>query len=388
MKNRGFSLYTSRKSFITMTCVIEIIILIISIIFSGSVRMFHISNIIVGCFTISMMALIINEMAYNGIYLRTHFIKDISNYETDINTLSKIMSNIAAISTDSEKCMESFIEYKYISIDDYICYSDEDIPYFVNKAIKGVSNRYSYKVKQLGLNRILYIDMYDINKKVAIYLTNLDNKQIISFQKLKESQRLGFKNTESTSEYKVEFYNPCSKLESIQLWLVLLLVCLTVPPIVMQTRGWILKSSIAAVLAIIIVLLAFAIIEVRRRITSIRSFPSKFIKTVIVDNEEKNEVIDTVFKSMIDTGYFGDDIEYLRKTFTETHMLYSGSVICKNDKEFKDFIEKSLENVKYKHNINIIIDESGKRSAGISFDTFGMIIKLDRVDDGQVIIWR
>lgn len=386
MKYTGFeNAYT--KNFITVAAlIIGTIIWVVGLL---------ISETVVGCLVAISMGILCGLIAVIDVirnilrYYKYNLINYISKdylYSCDVNIISKLINNITNMCSNKDECMDTFLECEYLSTENYICYGDDDIKYFVSSILKGISNRYRYRVQEIGYNRTIAIDLWDLNKKICIYITNLEDKQLISFRPIRKAQMMGLKilNSNRHSTYKVEFYNPILKYEITNVSLVLGLVLL------MCSLLWnpytIIKIGKPLILVIIVWTMLWCLNK--KKINSMTKFPKHFIKNVGVKSKYKDSIKDKIFDSIIMQYKLDKYRKYLKDVFDTKGIIYNEEVTFgKTDEDFDNLVRNCLSGINEKYEYHKIYGLDGSRQAGIEFEALGMniIITLSRLDNGQVI---
>ena len=305
-------------------------------------------------------------------------------YSCDINIMSRIMTNISKMA--GIDAMESFSEKEYIDNEHYICYGDRDIERFISAISKGISNRHYIMVKCIGYDRQIAIDFCDINKKMCIYLTNLSDKQIISFRPLRKAQRLGLKRLETgdSEEYRVNFINPLNKYErntAILIGFMTLMVIFLAYHPVWILSGW----HWVAIILIWLIIYRYN----KRKINKLTKFSDAFINKVNNSNSKKQELKHKIVQNIIESYHLDDYKDYIEDVFNANGFIYADNkVFCTNDAEYESLIKAGLQGIDGKYHIDKIYGHDGRRSAGITFDNsdIALVMSIVKLDDGQIVV--
>lgn len=338
-------------------------------------------------FIVACSIIIINEIKvyiHNIKYNITGYIDKEYIYSCDINVISKLINNISKLCNDTDKCIESFIDCEYLATENYICFGDDDIHNFINNILRGISARYSYKVQESGYNRIIALNLWDINKKVCIYLTNLEDKQLISFRPIRKAQMMGLKvlSSEKSGSYKVEFYNPAIKLEIFNIF--------WVTGLIGMVTALLLNPNLMNMSNILVVLLAawvFIWYLNKRRISNLTVLPKQFLIGMTIESELKYDIKNKMFDNIIKAYSLGKHRNYLQSVFNEQGIIYNdGFIFSKTEEEFDNLVKLSMDGIDKDYSIHKVFCQDGSRQAGIKFDTNSIIVlTLSRLDNGQII---
>lgn len=328
----------------------------------------------------SISIFIIEKIINNGIYTRAYYFdREPTN---DINLVSKLIDSIGKLAGDSVGCINSYAEHEYILSSNYICYSDEDIPYFVKKISSGICDRYSLRVKQDGVNRILEISYFNLNKVVHIYLYNLDDKQLISFKPLNRASVLGFKSSDKDDEYRMNINNPISKYEMRNR--VIMLVAIALIPYIEFGYLDYFEDAIVMVSVILVGLYVYNLM----RIKSISSFKKDFVENVGVESKYKDELINKIYEHIIYKYKLDSYREYLDGLFKSNKIIYLDNVIyCRTIDELNELIAECLRDEKEVYRLYHIFGKNGEVSVGIEYESLGfnIVIHIEKLENGQVL---
>ena len=385
MKYSGFSNSYSKHFISIISAILGLFLTGLGIFLAQTVKDCIIALLV---FITACSIVISNELKvymYNTTYNIVAYIEKDYIYGCDVNIISKLINNISKLCKNSDKCIESFIDCEYLETEDYICFGDADIRQFVSMILKGISNRYNYKVLESGYNRVIALDLWDINKKLCIYITNLDDRQLVSFRPIRKAQMMGLKvlNSDKADTYKVEFYNPAIKLEMFNMFWVLGFAGLAVT-LLMRSELMLVLSKPLAICTVLWIVVWYL---TKRKITRLTVMPEHFIIGANIESEVKDDIKQKMFDNIIKNYNLNEHEEYLRNVFDEQGIIYSDTIIfSKTEQEFRDLVKESLVGVSDSYQVHIVYGTDGSRQAGITFDTgIYLIFTLSRLDNSQII---
>lgn len=388
MDKYGFKDYTAEQAVAVLASAMFIII---GIIFSAATEISDtrslVAVIMIGTICMVLGVAVIPIVYYMRSLKYTPFqriliLEDYYTNSCDINVMSRMLTNISKLT--GLDAVEMYAEKEYIDLGHYVCYGDRDIERFISDIVKGISRKHYIKVQCNGYHRAIAIDLCDINKRVCVYLTNLGDKQLVSFRQLRKSQVMGLKklDTGGTEEYKVHFKNPVRKYDNLDLVYIISLFAYTSFVIMVP------QLHLGITIAIGIILVSLFTYN-RYKIRELTSLSGSFIKKMNSSDSKKADIKHQIVHNIIKAYNLDEYKEYIMDVFNAQGFVYADNkIFCTNDEEFDQLVKDSLSGVSADYTIDKVYNTNGRRSAGIILkdSDVAVVISITRLDNGQVVV--